>query len=633
MRRKLIKQETFEQIANSSVVMVENELVEAERILSRALGQNVTLHSFNESTVLYETADETYVHAGYKFGDNKITFNNIEELVIDEESKAARRRSVLSEMLDSVIKEKSEKAKSLFQDYMGLSTFTEAKKFVIKTKEKEGNPDFEAEERDDKKKKVNQLPDKKSPFEKIDDKKKKDKKDKDKEGGKGLNFEKGKDAFKKKLKSAGKKIEEAYMVAENVLDYVEYMNIGPVLEESVQQHDKNGDLTDIQIPSSRVRNEGKILNFDWKVLNHKCKVLRSGAKSLCEDQDFVRSIADLKIQNNVSNSHGLEEALDAIAVKWPNVLYLTQDELSNIVGEALQIAGERNFDDRTCNFMAEGILRRIHESYKDKVNQILHLANAPKNEGSVDAYDYFKGVVEDFFPYVDHKTGVELKVFEDLYDTLSEIYNTAKRRGHESLKSETAGMLNDIADVLNDEVRPDLELAEEVAQWLTRFIESNVQGASDSWNVSNMPHHTVNGDHPQMSRNARVPAIAATHNGEGDWGDSAPMIGQDNMSYKGGHASQARSSSWGNIGGSDTFPTLSNPYIPKPFGDYTMKGEKGVDKDALGQHHSTWQSGDTWPALHNPYVPKEVGNTGGQGYKMKNGSETDLVVDKGVNTR
>jgi len=173
MRRKLIKQEAFEQIANSSVVMVEHELVEAERILSRALGQGVKLHSFNESTVLYETEDETYVHAGYKIGNGKVTFNNVEELVIDEESKAARRREVLSEMLDSVMKEKSEKAKGLFSDYMGLSTFTEAKKFVIKAKEdEEGGNDFEAEERDDKKKKPNQLPDKKSPFEKMDDKSK-----------------------------------------------------------------------------------------------------------------------------------------------------------------------------------------------------------------------------------------------------------------------------------------------------------------------------------------------------------------------------------------------------------------------------------------------------------------------------
>jgi hypothetical protein len=53
-----------------------------------------------------------------------------------------------------------------------------------------------------------------------------------------------------------------------------------------------------------------------------------------------------------------------------------------------------------------------------------------------------------------------------------------------------------------------------------------------------------------------------------------------------------------------------------------MKGEKGVDKEATGQHHSTWQSKDTWPNLHNPHVPK--GETP-KSYKMK---EKDLIVDK-----
>lgn len=631
MRRKLIKQEAFEQIANSSVFMVENELMGAERILSRALGQDLRLKSFNEATALYETDNDTYVHTSYVVENDKVNFTNIEELVIDENSKAARRQEVLSNMLEAVLKDKDDQAHSLFRNYMGLSTFQEAKKFVIKSQEDDGHPEFEAEEKDDAEKEPNQLPEKKSPVEKLEDKKKKDKKDKDKEGGKGLNFEKSKDAFKKKVKAAGKPIEEAYRVSTDVLDYVDYMQVGPVLQESTQQHDNQGNLTGIQIPTTRVRNEGKLLNFDWKVLNHKCKVLRNGAKSLCEDQDFVRSIADLKVQNNVSNVSGLEESLDNIAVKWPNVLYLTQDELASLIGEALQMAGERNYDDQTCSFMAEGILRRVHECYSDKVHQILHLANAPKNESQEDGYEYFKGIVEDFFPYVDHKTGVELKVFEDLYESLSDIYNIANRRGYNDLKAETAGMLNDLADVLNDESRPDLALAEEIAHWLQQFVEANVTGASNAWNVSNMPHHTVNGDHPQMGRNASVPAIAGTHNGE--WGDAAPMIGQDNMSYKGGHAAQARSSSWGNIGGNDTFPTLKNPYIPKPFGDYTMKGEKGVDKDTFGQHNGSWQSGDTWPNLQNPYVPKEAGNAGGQGYKMKDGPETDLVVDRGVNTK
>lgn len=632
MRRKLIKQDAFEQIAKNSVVVAEQELVGAERVLSRALNQDVQLHSFNESTVLYTTDDETYVHASYKLEEGNVTFSNIEELVIDEESKAARRKEILGEMLDNIIKDKSEKAKDLFSDYMSVTSFTEAKKFVIKTKEdSEGNEDYEVDEKDDKKKKPNQLPKNKSPFEKLDDKKKRDDKSKDKKSSKGLNSEKAKEAFKKKVKAAGKKIEEAYQLAENVLDYVDYMKVGPALDESVQDRDEYGNVVAIKIPNTLARNEGKLLNFDWKVLNHKCKVLRSGAKSLCEDNNFVKSIADLKVQNNISNSIGLEECLDNIAVNWPNVIYLTQEELANVIGEALRIAGERNFDDSTCNFMAEGVLRRVYESYSDKVAQILHLANAPKNESNADGYEHFQSVVENFYSTVDDKTNVEKKVFADLYETLADIYKVADRRGNQLLKSETSYMLNDLAEVLNDQAKPDIELAEEVALWLTNFVESNVMGSSETWNVSNLPYQTINGDHPQMTRNARVPAVAGTHNG--DWSDEAPMIGQDDMNYRGNHASQARSNSWGNIGGNDTFPSLRNPYIPKPFGDYTMTGEKGVDKDTFGQHHGSWQSSDTWPNLDNPYIPKEAGGTGGQGYKMKNGADTDLIVNKGVNTK
>jgi len=84
-----------------------------------------------------------------------------------------------------------------------------------------------------------------------------------------------------------------------------------------------------------------------------------------------------------------------------------------------------------------------------------------------------------------------------------------------------------------------------------------------------------------------------------------------------------RHKSWSNVGGSDTVPDLTNPYVPKAFGDYTLKGEPGVDKNSdsgLAQMQD-----DTWPSLQNPYVPKaETAQT----YKMNKGKETDLVVDK-----
>jgi hypothetical protein len=95
------------------------------------------------------------------------------------------------------------------------------------------------------------------------------------------------------------------------------------------------------------------------------------------------------------------------------------------------------------------------------------------------------------------------------------------------------------------------------------------------------------------------------------------------MDYKGKFSKQARTNSWGNEGASkDVYPGLSNPYVPKAFGEFTMKGEKGIDKDAKGQHGATWKSKDTYPSLSNPNVPSA------EKPKMNNGKEKDLVVNK-----
>jgi len=602
MRRKLIKQDAFEQIANSSVTTAEHELVEAEGVLARALGKDhLDLHCFNESTVLYETLDDTYVHAGYEIKNNQVTFNNIEELVVDTESKTKKRKTVLGEMLQAVLVDNSQKAGQLFSNYMGLYSFNEAKKLFGKEDKKGGKKD-----------KGKKLP----PWMKG--------KDKDEKGGKDKKGHKEKFSFfKGKAKKAGKKIEEAYTVAENVLDYVSYMNIGPALSEAVCKRDDHGNVVDLRVPASKIRNEGKMLSFDWKTLNHKVKNLREQALGLCEEEMFIKAMSDLRRQNKFNDAQGLEEVLENVVRAFPMVLYVTESELAQVIGEALRASGDENYDDQTCEFMAEGILRKAHGAFKERAGQVLHLASAPKCEANVDPYHHFQSVVARFYPAVDQKFGLERKMFEDLYDSLGGIYKTAERRADEALKSEAGSYLNELADILNGEAKPDIELAEEVAEWLAALIETNLE--SGTWTVSNKPHITVSGDHPDMAKKASH-SYAPSKDFTGDWGDELPMIGQDSMTYKGGkHSKEARSHSWGNVGGKDTFPSLQNPYVPKPFGDYTMKGEKGVDKDTFGQHHSTWQSGDTWPKLQNPYVPKaETPHS----YKMNKGKEKDLVVDK-----
>ena len=575
MRRKLIKQDVFENIEKTSVTAAERELVEAEHILTKSLGKGqLELNCFNESTVVYQTPQKTYIHAGYEIKNDHVTFNNIEELVIDESSRQGKQRESLSEMIDAVLEDDHAKAKRLFTNYLEMVRWNEGK-----TNKKANQAVKEATLRE---------------------------------------------AVMEACETAGMK--DVYVTAQNVLDYVDHMKNGPSLSESVAKRDEKGNITNLRIPTNEARNDARIKSFNWVVPNAKNHDVRASVPALTNEQKFCEAIANLKRQNAFSDQTGLEEALDHVIKQYPQVLMVTQTELADLVGEALSNVGVSNYDDQHCAFMAEGILRHAHDAYQEKVAEILSLAGAPKCESGQDAYDHFQSVAHNFYPSLDQRFGLERKAFSDLYESLEKVYKVGESEGNNEIKRGAAMYLNEIADILNGELRADLGVAQEAASWVKKLLEANVEGASEKWDVSNKPHLTVTGDHPQMAKNAKVPAVSGRHDGE--WGDSAPMISQDNMSYKGGASKTARNNSWGQVGGGEVFPKLKNPYVPKPFGDYTMKGEKGVDKDAMGQHHSTWSSSDTWPDLQNPYVPKEAGGTGGSGHKMKDGSETDLVVDR-----
>ena len=119
MRRKLIKQDVFDSIIKESATIAEHELAEAANVLSRALNKGpMSLHCFTESTVVYETLNNTYVHAGYQIDNGNVTLNNIEELVIDETTRKEKMRGIISQMIDHVLSDENTKAKGLFENYL-----------------------------------------------------------------------------------------------------------------------------------------------------------------------------------------------------------------------------------------------------------------------------------------------------------------------------------------------------------------------------------------------------------------------------------------------------------------------------------------------------------------------------------
>jgi len=628
MKRKLISYDVFESILSESLSASESELAGAVDVLGKTLDvEELELLSFGPEDVMYESLDGSFIHANYQIKENNIQFTNIEQIVIDESSEKDNSRSALTELFDAILEDKSELAEQKFEEFMGLPmtrrTFTEGRKQL--TGARRGQRQQRITARKDKSGKIkvsftsgrgakSKLRGKKQSKSLINKRvwaKKRAKRSRTQ--GEDERLKRAR-AVAKRAHGFGMKkemVKEWSNLCENIFDFISYKEVGPVLSEAVIEQDDNGNVVSVAIPTLQTRNEQKLLSFDWNTMKTDVDVLRSSAHMLSEDNNFCKAVAELKRHNAISDSSSLEETLENIVSKWPSVLYLTQNELAETIKTSLETVNATNFDDQTCEFMAEGILRAAHNAYVDRVSRITRLAGGEVTE-SEDKYDDFKKVVDNFYPTIDEGNQLEMQMFVDLYEALRSMYELSDSS---EIRAETEVHLEELAAIVQQEMAPSLEVAEAAALWLSDLIETNLEGGE--WNPSNSVHTTVSGDHPEMMKKARQ-SYSPSSDFTGDWGDGAPV--SDGKSYKGGLAGQMRSNSWGNIGGNDNYPSLSNPYVPKPFGDFSMKGEKGVDKssDATGQ----WSSGDTWPSLQNPYVPSS------EVKKMNHGKEADLVVDR-----
>lgn len=619
MKRKLIDFDVFKQIEKGSLSNAEYELLEAEDILAEALNiDSISLHCFGENNVTYTTPDGTFVYASYKLDENALILENIEELVIDESQEKQNATKILSTMVEELIEGHENKAHDLFNEYIELGinkrlfSETRTNKRLVPIRKKIGNKWKVVKYEPGKAKKHG-----KSQPASVVAKRAKAKK----LGAKKMSLSEKK--RRKALRSQAHKrygfMKEASAakianITENVLEYVNYVELGPVLKETVARFDENQNIVSLRIPTTKVRNEGKILSFNWKTMNTELKVCRDAGKNLAENIDFCKDVGNLKRQNAFNNADAFQEALEALVVKYPDVVYVTEQELANIVKEALNTVGIINYDDEICQFMAEGLLRTAHNIHSDRVDRVLKLADCT----SCKEYDCFQEAVSKFYVKIDETTTLEMQVFYDLYTVVGEIYRTAVKSGDEVIAGEAQAYAKDLSAICEGQLEPDIELAEEVADWAYELVEANLSGAGE-WNPSNSTHHTIVGDHPNMSKLAHVDGIPSKYSG--DWPDSAPV--SDGKSYHNNLADKMRNRSWSNVGGPDTYPSLQNPYVPKPFGDYTMKGETGVDKNS--DTGLTQVQGDTWPSLQNPYVPKAETP---ESYKMNKGKEADLVVEK-----
>lgn len=622
MKRKLVDFAVFNEMNNSSITTAIKELVEAEEHLARALDvDELKVKSFNEATVIYEQSDGTFLRANYAVKNDRIFFEDVQQLIVDQDSEKKESKSFLRSMLEAILEDNDVEANKNFGKYMDLASrrykreCAQAQEGVVEEAYARlyGSPErtkgksspvisYRSGSKDPKKVRAARKAHLRHRSSYLMGARKRHR-NRSKERARRSRYKRlhGRlRALNSGLHYTGKrkKVNEWSNLAYNVFGYADMHSNSHIISETTVA--KVNDALNITMPTAKARNEGKIIKMHFdNMLKTDVKILRETARRLVHDAKFCQMVANVKTYNNISDNKGLEESIGSLVSNFPAVLYLTQPELAKVIATALDNNGVMNYDDNTCNFMAEGILRSAHHAYTERVDRIVKLANKEIQE-SDDKYIDFQTVVSEFFPTLDESTQLEMKMFEDLYNAAVDISKIAVESENEVVRNEAREFISDLEAVLDGRMVPSLELAVDVADWIEDLAEANIQGASEDWSVVKTPHHTISGDHPQMAKNAKVPGNPGQY--PGDWGDPAPMIGQDSNAWN--HGDEARNRSWGNKGGKNVWPDLSNPIVPAAA-DFKIKGEKSIENDDdLG----TWGSSDSdmWPQLQNPYCPKSL---------------------------
>lgn len=619
MKRKLVNYEVFEKMKEGSLSTVVNELVEAQDHLARTLGTNsIVLEYFDNNKVIYQKDDGVHIRANYLIENETITFDDIEELVIDEASENIKRREVVTDLLSAILEDKDVEATGLFSSYMELAAskhkregsllpdnIEEAHVRLYGTRGKNGPKLFTRKGGKDPKKseaakKGHRLH---GSSYKVGGRKRHANINKERTRRKSYSASYGKlntMSGGKQYNRGRKNLNEWLTLTENIFEYADIIENGYALKESVVRKDGQGNISSVRIPTIKARNEAKItkMHFDKMIKQDSPKVMRESGLRLAANETFAKAVAELKRHNNIHDTEALEDSLAGVVKDFPSVLFLTQPELAKSIGTALENAGVINFDDNICKFMAEGILRTAHNAYSDRVEKLYSLANV-RASNSEDGFLEFQKVMTGYFPTLDESIATEMKVYEDLYNAVLDVRKIALDSQNDDIRTEANDLIGELEAVLRGKVEGGLEFAVEVADWLRGVVEANLPGASEKWDVVKTPHHTIVGDHPQMAQNAKVDGSASKY--PGDWDDPAPQVGQDSK-YGRSNAEEARNKSWGNKGGKEVWPDLDNPNIPKPYGKYQIKGEEEVGSDDEWGHPSD----QTYPQLNNPYLLKSL---------------------------
>ena len=526
-------------------------------------------------------------------------FDNVEQVVLNEAAENEKAREVVSKMIDALIESDDAAAGEMLEEWFSMPR---SKRILNETRKGQRQPAWLVAKRSRNKKK-NYLKKSAAQRKREREERKRVKINSTQRRIPERKTKNGKTVvvgWKKVAKNKWGKMhmKEWHVLAENVLNFVDYTVNGPDLE-SCRVLRNEGEIVGVKVPTLKLRNEAKILRFDWKTMNTNVVVKRNGAKRLAEDARFVDDVTELKRLNALSD-RGFEEAVEKVSTGFPQVIYLTESELSKVVKTALESANAGNFDDESCAFLAEALLRTVHENFVDTVAKIVKIAGGEINETAADKYAAFKTVAEGLYARLDEQAALEMQAFVDVYEALRQVHEMAKEEGNGDIAEITGIHLDGLLPIVTGKVDADYDVLGEAAEWLYDIVEAS---SPENWEVE-APVVSDSGEHPVLLKKGKQ----TPYDSEKPGTTPEQHHTSDGKEVQGSAAKELAGDGWSNIGGDGVYPSLDNPYVPKAEVPKIV-GEKDVDSDSDQLAH--WGDNDTWPNLQNPYskasvTPKEA---------------------------
>lgn len=542
MKKKLISYNAFNNILENSFNNIGNELNSASPYVATALGvDNLNMVSYDANQVIYGLQDGSYIKADYSLENNDIVYENFEHVVIDEDTEKSHVNNLTKNLYEAIVEKDGNGAEEIFKDIIQTSYLK--RKFLESCKKTKKSP------------------------------------------------------LKKKKKSS--KLTEAIIANKNLHTYLNKLSKNiyealyfrkaiPIMKESfvVKKEGK------IKVPTSKKASSIISMQYGANYNGPLQTVLRCEAKKLLENNDFIKRVTRMRRENALSDYNGLERAIEETVTMHPSVFALTEKELMDTIAEALDIAGENNYDAKVCKFLAEGVLRNAFESNPDKVKEISNKTGVRLSD-----YETFKETINDYYPSLDQSIKSDMQLHADLYNALREVREIAINEGELKSAYEIENHLDKLKSVIDLKSLPNLNAVKEAVNTLNALLETNLE--TKPWDVSYDAHTTIDGNHPRMSELAKH---SYTPSSDFDASEDPAPVSADGKYKLGRGANSAREMRYKGLGnrGKEVYPKLNNPYVPEA-GIFRMQGAKSIDQDDT---FGNWKSEKTYPELSNPYVIK-----------------------------